>query len=578
MELKSQQKVLGLLLRMSGKKDKPVGCIPFVPQKTTPVSMSPIEQPFERATPESQGVDSALLADFIREISDRRDLGVHSVMILRNSRVIAECSMYPYDRGIWHVTHSLAKSITGIAVGMLIDEGRLSLDTLVTDVFAGQVPSMFTLRKKELRVRHLLTMSSGVSFSEAGAVTDDNYVKAYLESGMVFKPGEKFMYNSMNSYMLSAIIQKLTGVTMFDYLKERLFAPLGITNVFWESCPMGITKGGWGLYIILEDVAKISQLLLNKGVWNGKRLLSESYIEEATRAQIRSDRGMNDYGYGYHIWISKRSGSYQFNGMLGQNSYIIPDLNIVIVINAGNGELFPKSNMTSIVESYFGDGYRPKSRLPLGIISRKKLTTLIDLFEEPRSRQLPPAEQCRLLDGSVYKTDRGGSVLPVFIQAMQNNHSMGISRIGFELKGDELHMLVTESDQKFDIPVGFGRYIQSTLDFGGEKYTVRTLGAFAADEDDTPVLKIFMPFIETASTRRIKIFFYGDSITVKFFEDPGLNLAMDGLGVIVNTGAGGGGHLLFSLLSKASDIEPEYLSYRASKTMMPVITGKKIKA
>src|SRR5699024_4911566 len=141
-------------------------------------------------------------------------------------------------------------------------------------------------RFRSLTVRHLLTMTSGVDFDEVGAVTEEDWVKCYFESGVRFEPGAEFAYNSMNSYLLSAIVRERTGQGLSQVLRPRVFVPLGFGRVHWETCPRGIEKGGWGLYLCPEDMAKIGQLLLQKGRWNGRQLVSEEFLREMTRKQV----------------------------------------------------------------------------------------------------------------------------------------------------------------------------------------------------------------------------------------------------------------------------------------------------
>ncbi len=575
MDLRTQQRTAVLLMRMAGKRDKPIECIPYAPQKISFYTPEDSSCFFARSTPEEQGIDSGLLAEFLREAGGRKDLNMHSVMVLRNAHVIAECNVYPYEKGMWHVTHSLAKSITSLGVGMLVDDCRLSLDDKVVDFFPNAVSKVSSILKKDLTVRHLLTMTSGVTLNEVGSVTEKNWIKAFLNSGTAFKPGTEFRYNSMNTYMLSAIVQRITGQTLFEYMKERMFEPMGIKKIQWESCPMGITKGGWGMYILPEDIAKIAQLIIDRGIWKGKRIVSEKWIDAASSFKVRSDRNMNDYGYGYQIWMGKRRGSCQFNGMLGQNAYIFPDINMIIVSTAGNGDLSPKSSMTNIVESYFGDGFRPKDVLDENIAAQKKLAAVITNLENPEETGGSRPEQCSVISGSTYKTEnRYGLLLPIFIQGLQNNHSKGISKIEFENREDAFYMCLTEGDSRYEIPVGFDGYKKTELNINGEPYIIKTRGKFATDEDDNPVLKINMPFIETANTRKMKIFFIGERIRIEFSETPGLNMAVEGLSVVINTG--NTNSILYTLVNKASEIDPDYLEFKVQKTLSPTVFADKI--
>ena len=182
---------------------------------------------------------------------------------------------------------------------MLIDEGKLSLNDKIVDIFADRLNKLNKFTHRNITVRHLLTMTSGIVFNVAGSVTENNWVKCFFESFLVSEPGKHFNYNSMNTYMLSAIVKTVSGHGLCEYLRPRLFEPLGIRNFYWEKCPMGIEKGGWGMYILPEDMLKIGQLLLNGGVWNGKRLISQEWIDAATSAQAAAPKSIGDFNYGY---------------------------------------------------------------------------------------------------------------------------------------------------------------------------------------------------------------------------------------------------------------------------------------
>ena len=218
-----------------------------------------------------------------------------------------------------------------------------SVDKL-DDIFDEQI-GLLKFHRKTITVKNLLDMTSGSEFNEAGAISGNDWVSSFLEAGTKFEPGSQFEYNSMNTYMLSAIVTKVTGKSLFEFCKERIFNPMGIKRVFWESCPRKITKGGWGLFIRTEDMAKLGQLYLNKGKWNGVQIVPQKWVEESTTPQILTGRTDSTY-YGYQLWINgDRQGSYAFNGMLGQNVFIYPDINMVVVTNAGNSDIFQTSIM-----------------------------------------------------------------------------------------------------------------------------------------------------------------------------------------------------------------------------------------
>ena len=578
MEIKSTSKTVSLLYRILGSRDpeKEIACIPYTPQKPEFSGILPIDQSFPRATPESQGVESERIADFLEEIIENQNiLKMHQLMILRNGKVITECAFYPYERGVWHITHSLCKSITSLAIGLLIDEGKLTLDTRILDIYPDDISSIAAIRKKELTIRHLLTMSSGISLNEAGSVTETDWLKACLESKPNFKPGTEFHYNSMNTYVLAEIVRTLSGMSLSEYLSEHLFEPMGIRQFSWEKSPAGTEKGGWGLYILAEDIAKLVQLTLDGGKWNGMQLISESYIRQATSKQIDSAQHMNDYGYGFQIWMGKRLGSYQFNGMLGQNAFAFPDLNMQIVVFSGSGALFPKSLLSDVVSKYFGDGFRPKATRPEDPEEYDRLQSIINGIESPPKDLLPelPA-QAHILNGVSYHIYTKNTIfLPLILQCMQNNHSKGIRNISFSVRDGVFYLNIAEHDISYSIPVGFGEYLASTVESHGERYLVKAAGVFTTDEDDNPVLKVHIPFIETANARQIKFFFleHGRKLKAVWSETPDMD-SLNGLDKFFASGSGG---IVNSIVQKATEIDSELLKYMIQRSISPIGFGER---
>lgn len=300
-----------------------------------------------RSLPEAQGVAPGGLLDFIRTIEAEK-LNVHSLMVVKHGQVVAEGWWAPYAPQLKHTLYSLSKSFTSTAVGMAVAEQRLSVDDKVISFFPGDVPSTISANLAAMRVKDLLTMSTGHDKDTTPALregSNTNWVKAFLAQPVGHEPGTFFVYNSGATYMLSAIVQKLTGQTVLDYLKPRLFGPLGIEGEDWEVDPNGINTGGWGLRLRTEDIAKFGQLYLQKGVWNGKRLLSEAWIDDATRAEVQSKGGkggpsVNDWiqGYGYQFWRCRHD-AYRGDGAFGQYCIVLPKEDAVIAITSETGNM-----------------------------------------------------------------------------------------------------------------------------------------------------------------------------------------------------------------------------------------------
>lgn len=349
----------------------------------------------------------------------------------------------------------------------------------------------------------------------------------------------------MNSYMLSAAIYEKTGKDMFDILNERIFTPMGITEVFWEKCPRGITKGGWGLYMKLEDTAKFGKLFLDRGMWQGKRLISEKYLSEATKKQIDSSPAMCDFGYGYHIWRSIRSGSYQFNGMLGQNLIIFPDLHMIFVSFAGNNDFFPKSKLVSLVGKYFGDGFTPSEKRRPSVKELYLLDKAKKRLEVPRLLPRYKQKYWRLLLTSLvgkqfFLDPKTVSLLPLAVSVMHNNFESGVKSIRFMGGKRGISILFEMKKETLEIPIDIsGRATYFRLAVGGDRFSVAALAKMAVNEDDTPVLKLSLHYLELTSVREIKLFFHRERLTVRAFEIPSGRALYQGFLPLLNELAGG---------------------------------------
>ncbi len=299
--------------------------------------MSGVELP--RSAPEAQGIPSSAVLAFV-QAAEQSALELHSFMLLRHGHVVAEGWWAPYAPEHPHMLFSLSKSFTSTAVGLAVAEGRLSVDDPVLPFFPEDAPAEVSENLAAMRVRHLLSMSTGHAEDTTERLhtcEDGNWVRAFLARPVAYAPGTHFLYNSGASYMLSAIVQRLAGVPLLEYLRPRLFAPLGIESPTWETCPRGINTGGWGLSVRTEDIARFGQLYLQKGMWQGARILPEAWVDEATSAQITNgSRPDSDWeqGYGYQFWRC-RHGAYRGDGAFGQFCVVMPAQDAVLAITSG---------------------------------------------------------------------------------------------------------------------------------------------------------------------------------------------------------------------------------------------------
>lgn len=591
MDFRMQRRTAGLFLDIFKQKQQ-VAKIKFKPQKAR-YRRSTVKREFRlsRSTPEREGISSGHLTQFLREAQVHPTINPHTILVLRNGKIISECSYAPYRSDVWHVTHSMCKGITALAIGMLADAGKLSLDEKLCDIFPGKLtplgnPLAFR-RFKTITIRHLLTMSSGVNFNEAGAVTTEDWIKEFFESGVRFDPGTEFAYNSMNTYMLSAVVKERAGMGLMQFLRPRLFVPLGIERVHWETCPRGIEKGGWGLYLCPEDMAKIGQLMLQKGIWENRRLISSQFIDEMTSKKIDTPPEMGEQGYGYQTWMGKRPGSYLFNGILGQNIIVMPDVSMVIVTTGGNDCLFKTSTIISLVEKYFAsDSFSPPGAIPPDKKSLAELRNfeaaaynLNGMFHEEkrgffpslgRSSALP--QECVLLDGKTYEvTPCGARLLPLFTQLLQNNYTTCIDMLSFSIRENRFFLTVGEGTEKNRIELSFeGEPACSNITVNHEPYLVAASARFARDEDGNTVLKVLLPFLENSNGRKIKIFFFRDgSIELRLAEIPDFESLLGDTGFLDNKNVAS---WLTKLVAKN---DGDIFEYTVRRAVEPRVRGKK---
>jgi CubicO group peptidase (beta-lactamase class C family) len=323
-----------------------------------------------RGTPEAQGIDPAAILAFV-EAADTGIDSLHSVMLLRHGHVVAEGWWAPYEAGSRHALYSLSKSFTSTAIGIAIAEGKLSLDDPVLKFFPEQAPAQPSNNLRAMRISDLLRMATGHQ-TEPPRPMDQDWVTVFLAHPVPFKPGTHFQYNTSATYMLSAIIQKVTGETLLDYLKPRLFDPLGIEKPTWEKSPQGISTGGYGLSIRTEDIARFGQLYLQKGKWQGKQLVPAAWIAEATARQTSNGSNPNsdwDQGYGYQFWRC-RHGAYRGDGAFGQYCIVLPEQDAVLVITGG---LKNMQTVLDLVWEKLLPGFKSKP-LPANEAIRAKLT------------------------------------------------------------------------------------------------------------------------------------------------------------------------------------------------------------
>ncbi len=298
--------------------------------------------PLPRSEPEEQGLPSRAILSFL-DFLEGVDFQVHSLILLCHGHVIAEAWWRPYEATCRRYLYSLSKSFTSTAVGFAIQEGLLDVHQKVISFFQDHLPSKISANLEAMRLKDLLTMSTGHAIDTTMMILPErqgNWAQAILSAPVDFPPGTHFLYNSGATYLLSCIVQQVSRQSVLDYLTPRLFEPLGISGMTWETCPRGINTGGWGLSLTTEDLAKFGQFYLQKGSWDGRQLLSAAWIADASSAQVRADpeereKEPSDWGqgYGYQFWRCQNN-AYRGDGAFGQYCIVMPDQDAVLAITS----------------------------------------------------------------------------------------------------------------------------------------------------------------------------------------------------------------------------------------------------
>ncbi len=526
-----EKRTLDLMQRFLAQDMQHIYAYPHTRQKQ---AQPPVLQhrPLPRATPESQGVHASAILSLFDAVNADPEANGQELIVLRHGKVIGEGCWAPYDARYPHQLYSLSKSITSTAIGLLVDDGLLQLDEHLVDIFPDKAPDNPDHASYRLTVRHLLSMSTGCRFNEVGTALGADWVREFLHADAKFPAGTAFEYNSMNTYMLAAVVQKKTGDTMLHLLQKRIFDPLGIVEATWETCPKGVEKGGWGLSLTLESVAKLGQLYLNHGRWivDGaqKQLLSEAWVSDATRPQIDTPNGECTFGYGHQIWMAPHPGGYLFNGAFGQYMIALPDLDVVVVLFSGTSKLFAQGGMMSYVDSAFSqvsDAPYPENPVAMEAL-RVTLAGLTCRYRAPFYRaELPTADFSVLtgfLAGKVYTFSPNlAGLLPTVVASVHNNYSTGLTRLSVKQDGQGGLLLdFDESRVRNTLRLTDALYTPSAVMSLGDEHQVRTAAQFGYLSPAEFVLVLCVCFIETPCTRILTFSFREDRVTLLCDESP----------------------------------------------------------
>lgn len=527
MSISSANHSLQLVMRLLDSKSATEPMVDFGPQKPE-IPLKPNSQSLPRQAPEQQGIPSRHIAEFLQALEHDPTLNMHSILIVRSGKVVCEAAFGAQLTELPRMTFSACKSITALAIGLLMDDGLLSPSDKLTELFDQDCGPVSRRLMKDLTLEHLLSMQTGALFNEASSMTETDWTRGFFLSPSLTDPRGKFHYNSLNTYILAVLVTRLTGKSLSDFLTERLFAPMGIADFYWEASPEGIEKGGWGLYIRPEDLAKLGQLVLDGGVWDGRQLISREFLEQATQVHIQVPKEYGDFHYGWQMWVGRQDRTVLFNGMLGQNVLCFRDSGIILVSHAGNSETFQQSSYFSLAARYFG-GTFPHSLPPDRNAQRELKQVLHSIGPHPSStptrQQLSVFHQLQLATDDEHAVSCG--LLPLTLQAVENSYSRGFQGITVISESAMVTILYEERDQLHQVLAGIREPIYQVLHFHGNEFRVAAQARFTHDDEENPVLRIQLDFLETPCTRILKLKKLPHGWTLQQSELPAMDYLLD---------------------------------------------------
>lgn len=482
---------------MFGGCVEPLGRVSAAVPGVAPVQPDTYKDGLLRSTPEAQGVSSDAILAFLADV-ESAGLELHSFMLMRNRHVVAEGWWWPYSPGRIHITHSLTKSVTAVAAGLAIDEGRFGFDDKVVSFFPEYVPADASENMRAMTVRNLLTMQCGHDEETSGSKwrpIDTPWAAEFFKIPVVHQPGGHFQYTSAASFMLSAIVSKTTGEAMADYLKPRFFEPMGIDRWHWDTSPGGVSPGGNGLTWNTAASIKLGAVHASGGEWNGHRILSEKWVREATTEQTPGD---NDGAYGYQWWMGPGK-AYLALGLFSQMSIVFPEHNAVLALfSAIKGSKKIKPLIWKHFPAAFIADKLPAD--PDAVVLQRKTAGL---------RLLPPLKPASL----AAPAGISGKRLTV------ETNDQGVEWLSFDFSGDRCTYRMRDAHGEHAVTAGFADYLEQDTSMTGNRlhheYRPPSQRVVAGARWTSPnTLEMIWQFVETAFRDTLVCTFTGEGVTV----------------------------------------------------------------
>ncbi len=469
----------------------------------------------ERGSVEESIYSKEYIDSFFNELESDHSIRPNRILIIQGNKVIAERYNYPYVKNSWDCVFSTSKTIVALALGLLYDEGKVDLDKPVVKILG--IEKKVNNKNKRITLRHLLTMSTGITFNEMETSASTKWIKSFFDSGTKFKLGTKFEYNSLNTYIVSVCVDKLAGKELGELVKERIFNPLDINDTYFDVSPEGHFKGGWGLYILPEDMGKIGIMIRDGGLYNGKRILSEEWINMMTHTQFEATKCNHILDYGFQMWVDDKKNFCVANGMYDQNIMIYRNSGTVLITACANNEAFHGSNLYKIAMKYFGSkemGLFALCTHP-GTRDLKNEEGLMYYFDQIKDKKYIP----------VNKICNSCGILPLLIQNELGTYVKGIKGVRFKQEGERYFFVVTENRKENELEFNFKNGVRKIYDFYGNLYDVSIDARFILSGKSEPFLVIRVFFLEFSSSRYFTVKFSKDSdiISLELSENPGMD-------------------------------------------------------
>ena len=534
------------------------------------------------------GVSAAELSNMLHTLVENRSCCLDGLGIAKNEALICAGYRPPYTKENPHITNSTCKTITAIAVMFALSEGLLGVEDTVLSFFPEYETLLTSKYVKQMTVEHLLTMTSGSKCTEVTAVVEDDWVKAFLLTECQCEPGTQFIYNSMNTYMLSAILCKVTEMSLLEYLRPRLLEPLGINHVTWELCPKGMERGGWGMHLSIEGMLKIGLFLAQDGVYGKRQLIEASYIQDMKKMKVSQDVDTLAVGYAYQLW-NLPDGFYMLSGMYGQHVIIDDKNKLVIATNAHNDKMFPDSRFTRIIldcmkseKLYMQEGKwkekthykkftqefqafcngwelrKENKRIPYRLYCKTQEKSII--AERERLK-----EKSAIFDGNRLHIEQATfKLFPYMMRGMYQFPPFAVTDIVFKVSDNLIKMCFVKENtkkekwdkkvknsnlkllekamngitaeesvpdnlepQRLTIKAGFARYCDQIITIGPNEIHLAAKIYLSIDEDGNDVMQLDMVFPATGFSRKIKFFLLEDKVSIECMEYPDMKAIVE---------------------------------------------------